>query len=58
MLLHQIVAAHRSEILEACNKVVVPEVGGEQTARYASALFDEIVHFLEAAKAEGDTWLR
>jgi len=52
MLLHQIVAAHRSEILEACNKVVAPEVGGEQTARYASALFDEIVHFLEAAKAE------
>lgn len=52
MSLHQIVAAHRREILEACNKAVPGDVGGEQVARYASVLFDEILHFLESAIVE------
>jgi len=47
MLVHQFVAAHRREILQACNEAVHGQPHAEQVAHYANALFDEMLRFLE-----------
>jgi two-component system, NtrC family, response regulator AtoC len=52
MLLHQFVAAHRQEILEACNEAARGEQSREQVARYAALFFDEMLRFLESKNAE------
>jgi len=52
MLLHQFVAAHRREILDACSEAARGENGAEQMARYAALFFDEMLRFLESKNAE------
>jgi two-component system response regulator AtoC len=48
MLLHQFVAAHRREILEACSQAAPGEPGTEQMGRYAALFLDEMLRFLES----------
>src|SRR4051794_13450031 len=48
MSLHQLVAAHRQEILKACQRAIQEEQGSEQMTRYADVFFDEVLRFLES----------
>jgi len=51
MLIHEFVAAHRREILQACNNAVRGEPSAEQMDRYANAVFEQVLRFLEARTA-------
>ena len=48
MSLHELVAAHRQQILNACREAVQEEHGAEQMARYADVFLDEVLRFLES----------
>ena len=46
--LHELVAAHRQQILEACQKAIRDELGSEQVTRYSEVFFDEVLRFIES----------